>query len=157
MSFEKRREIVSFLMRAMVGAVLIYSGYIKISEPLESFISSILSYKVVGEKTAYYAASILPWAEVYIGVLLILGLFTKWITRAAFLLFCFFEILLLQAMARGLEVIDCGCFGAKHSNPIGVEFGLNLIWIFFIFMAYKYSYRFSFDKFIEKKYNSDEK
>lgn len=152
MSYEKRREIVSFFMRVMVGFVLIYSGYIKITEPLESFISSILSYKVVNETVAYYSALILPWIEVYIGILLVFGLFTKFVLRLSFVLFSFFEILLLQAIIRKLEILDCGCFGSKHSNPVGVEFALNLIWLFFIYMAYKYSDKISIDRFIENRY-----
>ncbi len=138
MSFEKRREIVSFLMRIMVGGVLIYSGYLKIMEGVESFVQAIMAYKVVNEKIAYYAALFLPWFELYLGVLLIWGVFNKIMIKISILLFSFFEVLLLQAIIRGLEIKNCGCFGAAHSNSIGVEFGLNLIWIFFLLLALKY-------------------
>jgi uncharacterized membrane protein YphA (DoxX/SURF4 family) len=152
MSFEKRREIASFFMRVMVGFILIYSGYIKISEPLESFISSIMAYKVVNDKIAYYIALALPWAEVYLGIFLVFGLFNKIIIKISSLCFFVFEFLLMQAMIRGLEITECGCFGSMHSNPIGIEFVLNLVWLFFLYMGYRYSPNISLDRFVENKF-----
>ena len=152
MSFEKRREIASLIMRVFVSLVLIYSGYLKIIEPREQFIDSILSYKIVGEKIALIVASFLPWFELYLGIVLLAGIFVKITSAVAFFLFIFFELILLQAMIRGLEIANCGCFGASHSNPIQLEFMLNLIWIVFAYLSFKYSYRFSLDFVIEKRF-----
>lgn len=154
MTFSKRARYISPIMRVMVGFVLFYSGYTKIIEPVESFYSAILSYKVVGQSLAYYTALVLPWVELYIGVLLIAGLFEKYVIKMAALLFIVFEILLLQAMVRKLDIVSCGCFGAKHSNPIGVEFVLNIIWLFFLWISYRFRTPFSVDSLIEKRFSS---
>ncbi|MEF3280541.1 MAG: DoxX family membrane protein [Elusimicrobiota bacterium] len=157
MSFNKRRELVSLLMRVMVGFILIYSGYTKISEPFENFYLAILSYKVVGERIAYITAKTLPWIEVYLGVFLVFGLFLKEVAMACFSLFAVFELLLLQAIIRKLEIASCGCFGSSHSNPIGVEFALNVIWLFFLYMSFKFSKKFSLDFLLENKFGGNEK
>lgn len=156
MIFEKRRHLTSFLMRVFVGCILVYSGYIKIIEPFESFYSSILSYKVVGDGIiAYYIAKFLPFFELYLGLFLIFGLFLKESILISLCLFSMFEILLLQAIVRKLDVVNCGCFGSSHSNPIGVEFGLNIIWIFFLIIAYKYSKDISLDNYLERKFKNE--
>lgn len=152
MTRERQKEIASFLMRVLCGTVLIYSGYLKISEPLEKFISSIMAYKIIPEHIAYYVAVIMPWIEVYIGVLLVFGVFNRYVIKLAILLFIMFEFLLLQAMVRRLEIVDCGCFGSMHSNPIGVEFMLNILWLILLFFSYKYSNNITIDRVIEDKY-----
>jgi uncharacterized membrane protein YphA (DoxX/SURF4 family) len=153
MEFEKRRKIVSFLMRVIVGFVLIYSGYIKIIEPKEQFVSSILSYKIVGEGIASIVADFLPWIELYLGLIFAFGIFINIISFFIFGIFGVFEVILLQAIIRGLEITNCGCFGTSHSNPIGVEFALNLIWIIFSWFSFKYSKDISIDHLVEKKFS----
>ncbi|MGC9070109.1 MAG: MauE/DoxX family redox-associated membrane protein [Elusimicrobiales bacterium] len=152
MSFKQRAFYVSPFMRIMVGLVLVYSGCVKIIEPVESFYSAILSYKIIGQTIAYYTALFLPWFEFYLGIFVIFGLFERYVIKASILLFIIFELLLLQAIIRRLEITSCGCFGPRHSNPIGVEFLLNIIWLFFLWISYKFSSKFSLDHLIEKKF-----
>ena len=153
MDFEKRRRIVSFLMRLIVGFILIYSGYIKIIEPKEVFMNAILSYKIVGEGIANIVADFLPWIEIYLGVIFVVGIFLEIVGYIIFLVFVVFEVMILQAIIRGLDITNCGCFGSTHSNPIGFEFLLNLIWILFTYFSFKYSKDISIDRFIENRFN----
>lgn len=152
MNIKERYKIVSAAGRILVGMVFVYSGYLKIMEPFESFYSSIISYRVVNETIAYYTAVVLPWFEFYLGLLLIFGLFERYIIKAAILIFVIFEIILLQAMIRKLDIVNCGCFGSSHSNPIWVEFFLNIIWISFLVISLKFKTNFSLDIFLESKY-----
>lgn len=55
-------------------------------------------------------AAVLPWVEIAVGLLLILGLFVRFAGIATALLGVLFISALAQAKARGLQ-IDCGCFG----------------------------------------------
>lgn len=151
MKFEERLKIVSVAGRILIGFILIYSGILKIIEPLDSFIEAIEAYKIISGNLAVIVAKTLPWFEVYLGVFLVFGLFAKQIVYAALFLFSVFELMLLQAILRGLEIKDCGCFGPKHSNPIWLEFTLNLVWIFLLFVGRKFADLFSLDRFIEKK------
>lgn len=153
MNFSQRAKMLSPFLRVVVGFILIYSGYVKITEPIEIFYTSILSYKIIGEKLAYLTALLLPWMELYLGVFVVLGLFERYVLILSFFLFISFEILLIQAMIRGLDIVSCGCFGSRYSNPIEVEFVLNLAWLFFLFISYRFKTEFCLDNLIEKKFN----
>ena len=60
----------------------------------------------------------LPFVEVVLGVLLVLGLFTRIAAAVGTVLMVAFIIGIAQAWARGLT-IDCGCFGG--GGQIGVN------------------------------------
>ena len=60
----------------------------------------------------------LPFVEIVLGVLLVLGLFTRPVAIVSTLLMVAFIIGISQAWARGLT-IDCGCFGG--GGQIGAE------------------------------------
>lgn len=152
MSFAQRAMIVSPITRFLVGLVFIYSGYIKIVEPAEVFYNSIMSYKVFGHGISYIASLTFPWFELYLGVFLVFGLFERYVIRIGMVVLVFFEILLLQAMVRKLEVVSCGCFGSKHSNPIWLEFLLNLIWLFFLYISDRFRGILSLDYLIERRF-----
>lgn len=152
MTLEERGKLISPITRVVVGFILVYSGFIKLVEPFDVFYNAILGYKVVGEKIAYLSALILPWFELYLGLFLILGLFERYVISICILLFLFFEILLLQAIVRRLDVVNCGCFGTKHSNPIELEFVLNLIWLFFLYVSFRFKSNLSLDAFIDKRF-----
>ena len=147
---------LSYALAAIIpGAVLFYAGYLKLMSPAEEFAFSIEAYKVVSGKTALFAATFFPWFELYLGAFLILGIFRKQACLSAIGVFIFFELFLGQAALRGLELKDCGCFGAAHSNSLPVEMLLNLIWLALLFAAYKKSSSFSLDAFFERKFKNE--
>ena len=152
MNFRKRAEILSPVMRIIVGFVFLYSGYIKIVEPRDVFYEAVRSYRIFGDWLSYIISAFFPWFEVYLGLFLVLGLFEKYVIRIGIGIFLIFEMLLLQALIRKLDVVNCGCFGAKHSNPIWVEFLLNIVWLFFLFISSRFRTTFSADHFIENKF-----
>ena len=58
------------------------------------------------------AALIIPWLELIIGILLILGLFLEGTTTITIALLMFFIFILSQAVFRGIDV-HCGCFKSE--------------------------------------------
>ena len=66
--------------------------------------------RAVPLEVAYWIGLALPFIEIALGVLLVLGLFTRPVAIASTLLMVAFVIGISQAWARGLT-IDCGCFG----------------------------------------------
>ncbi len=152
---EKAAESAYALAGIIPGAVLFYAGYIKLMSPAEEFAFSIEAYKVISGQAALIAASFFPWLEIYLGAFLILGIFRKQSILAAMGIFAFFELLLAQAALRGLEIKDCGCFGAAHSNSLPVEMMLNLIWLALLFVSYKKGGFFSLDNFLERKFKNE--
>lgn len=144
------KEALGLLARLAVGLVMAYAGLIKALAPAEEFAFAIEGYKVLGPKLSLAAAYIMPWVELWAGLLLAAGVYTR-----ALALFCggmllFFEALLAQAMLRGLPVTSCGCFGSAGSNSIGYEFTQNLVFLALAWLAYRYGRAWSADIYVEK-------
>lgn len=102
-------DVVGLLARLVLGGVLIYAGAVKIPRPLTSE-RAVQAYEIFPMDLAGYIGLALPYLEVVLGVLLVLGLFTRPVAIVSTLLMLAFVAGIAQAWARGLT-IDCGCFG----------------------------------------------
>ncbi|MEX0753747.1 MAG: MauE/DoxX family redox-associated membrane protein [Actinomycetota bacterium] len=98
------------LARAVPGALLLWAGIGKVFDRQGSVLA-VSGYDVVPGSLVEPVAIILPWLEILLGVLLVLGLFTRIAGIATAVLMGAFIAGMLQAKARGLQ-IDCGCFGS---------------------------------------------
>ncbi len=63
-----------------------------------------------------WMAKILPWLELVLGALLIIGLGVRWAGLTITALLVVFMIALAHAALGGLE-INCGCFGNGSVKP----------------------------------------
>ena len=102
-------DVVGLLARLFLGGVLIYAGAVKIPRPLTSE-RAVQAYEIFPMDLAGYIGLALPYLEVVLGLLLVLGLFTRPVAAVSTLLMLAFVVGIAQAWARGLT-IDCGCFG----------------------------------------------
>lgn len=96
--------------RFVLGAVFIWSGIIKIVDPL-LFAQDVSNYRIFPQSLAFLISLGLPWIEVLCGLLLVLGI---WIRAASLLLsglLAVFLILIVTTIVRGIDVA-CGCFGS---------------------------------------------
>lgn len=142
---KKIREIAGLLARLAVAGVFIYAGLIKLLAPAEEFAYAIETYKVTGPALSLWAAYIMPWLELYAGLLLAAGIFTRFNALLCGALLLFFEALLAQAWLRGLPVTSCGCFGSGGSSSLPVEFAQNLVFLALAWAAFRYGGAFSAD------------
>ncbi|MBI3662927.1 MAG: DoxX family membrane protein [Acidobacteria bacterium] len=108
-----------FLGRVALGFVFVYAAYTKLFEytaegwrqlPWISFAATIQSYKVLPEDAAMFLAKTLPWFELALGVLLLIGVQLRWVATAASVLLLTFFAVLVRSYVLGMN-IDCGCFG----------------------------------------------
>ena len=101
----------------IVGMIFIWSSLAKISAPHE-FAIAIENYQVFGKLLSKWGAILIPALEFTIGLMLIIGIWVKesWIITIS--LYIVFDIMILQAYIRGLD-ISCGCFDLSESSPIG--------------------------------------
>ena len=132
-----RSRPLKFAARTFLGAVFIYAGLVKVVAPKE-FAMTVVNYRLLPENTAVYLAYILPWVEVMLGVLLILGLGVKRIALAlSFLLVVFAGAVLIRHLNGPGG--GCGCFSLKSSAPENVvlvvlrDFGLLACGAFLFF------------------------
>ncbi|MEI7528009.1 MAG: DoxX family protein [Elusimicrobiota bacterium] len=129
------KEIFGLLARLVVAGVFIYAGIVKALAPAEEFAYAIESYKVLAAGPALWAAYAVPWIELYAGLLLAAGIFTRLSGLLTAAMLAFFELLLAQAWLRGLPVTSCGCFGAGKSNSLPHEFMQNLVLLGLLWLA----------------------
>lgn len=144
------KEILGLLARVALGGVFIYAGLIKALAPAEEFGYAIESYKVLNSQYSLWAAYLTPWIELYAGLLLAAGVFTRWSALFTGAMLFFFEALLGQAWLRKLPVTSCGCFGSTGSNSLGHEFTQNLGLLLLAWAAFKYGAACSADRAVEK-------
>ncbi len=102
-------DVVGLLARLVLGGVLIAAGLLKVGSPSASA-RAVRAYQLLPFDLAAYVGYALPVVEILVGVLLVVGLFTRASAAVGALLMVAFVIGIASAWARGLT-IDCGCFG----------------------------------------------
>ena len=100
---------IGLVARLTLGGVLFAAGYLKVDTPDESQMA-VRAYEMLPISLANLLGLILPFVEVVIGALLILGALTRVMAALGGFTMIVFIIAIAQAWARGLN-IDCGCFG----------------------------------------------
>jgi uncharacterized membrane protein YphA (DoxX/SURF4 family) len=96
--------------RILLGAVFLYAAYTKLRHPWELFALSIDSYRLLPEWAVIAVARTLPWAELVLGILLIVGFKLRYSAAAATGVLAAFMVIMVRAYMQDLG-IDCGCFG----------------------------------------------
>lgn len=109
-SRSKLLKIAVILLRAALGIIFIYAGYVKVKEPWQLFAAGILEYNIIPVGAASFVARTLPWFEILLGLLLVIGRWTRTSTVFVSGLLVVFFALMVRAFAQGKE-ISCGCFG----------------------------------------------
>jgi uncharacterized membrane protein YphA (DoxX/SURF4 family) len=89
--------------------VLLVAGALKVTDPYSSA-TSVRAYQILPVDLANLLGFILPFAEVAIGIFLILGIWVRLNAVAGGALMVMFIIAIAQAWVRGIS-LDCGCFG----------------------------------------------
>lgn len=110
--------------RVVLGGIFIYAAYSKLhfagSWHLRDyyffFAMAINSYNMLSMAAVEWMAKILPWFELALGTLLVLGIGVRWVSSALTVLLLVFMAALTRAAMLGLE-INCGCFGYNSQKP----------------------------------------
>jgi uncharacterized membrane protein YphA (DoxX/SURF4 family) len=148
--FTKVQPWLTLLFRLTLGIVLLLAGYLKAINPQKSAMA-VRAYELLPVSIANFFGYILPWFEIGVGALLILGVTVRISAILGGFTMLMFIVAISQAWARGLS-IDCGCFGGggtvdpdqtKYLEEILRDFGL-LLMAFFLYRFPKG--RFGLDK-----------
>lgn len=123
--------------RLVLGGVLILAGYLKYDE-LEKSQMAVRAFEMLPVSLANFVGLVLPFFEIGIGLLLVIGAGVRLSAALSALLMVVFVIGISQAWARGLS-IDCGCFGgggqvepgtANYVTPLLRDTGLLALGIY---------------------------
>ena len=82
----------------------------KLREPLLLFAMSIDAYQILPEWAALTLGRILPWLELFLGLLLLTGFGLRYSAAGASILLGGFFAVMVRAYVMGMK-IDCACFG----------------------------------------------
>jgi uncharacterized membrane protein YphA (DoxX/SURF4 family) len=125
------------LARLTLGGVLLLAGYLKYDE-LDKSQMAVRAYEMLPVWLANIVGIVLPFFEIGMGLLLILGAGIRYSAALSALLMVVFVVGISQAWARGLS-IDCGCFGgggqvepgtANYLTPLLRDTGLLALGIY---------------------------
>ncbi len=127
------------IARLILGGVLFAAGYLKVGT-LDKSQMAVRAYELLPISVANFFGLVLPFFEIAIGLLLILGAGTRISAALGGFTMVIFIIAISQAWARGLN-IDCGCFGGggavepgqtRYLQEILRDAGLALLALFLI-------------------------
>lgn len=110
--------------RILLGLIFIYAAYAKLHfagawhlrDYYFFFAMGIDSYKMLPLTVVQWMARILPWLELVLGAMLVVGAGVRWAGLVVSALLVVFMIALAHAALGGLE-INCGCFGNNSVKP----------------------------------------
>jgi uncharacterized membrane protein YphA (DoxX/SURF4 family) len=112
-----RRDLAALGIRLVVAAIFVYASADKILHPA-AFAKMVYNYQILPGGLINATAIILPWLELFLGILLLLGVWQPGAVLAAnALLVAFFAALVFNAL-RGLDV-ECGCFSTTPGQSQG--------------------------------------
>lgn len=105
--------------RLLLGGILLYAGFTKLNDGWR-FAEAIANYRILPAQANQFLALTLPWLEVVLGLLLVLGLWLRAAAGLASLLFLGFSVAVIAALVRQLD-ISCGCFGTGGAARMGIQ------------------------------------
>lgn len=135
--FQVAQPWLTLLARLILGVVLLVAGGLKVGNLTKSAMA-VRAYELLPIPIANFLGYTLPWIEIGLGLLLIVGVAVKISGALGALTMLAFIIAIAQAWARGLS-IDCGCFGGggtidpedtKYLSEIIRDIGLMALGIF---------------------------
>jgi len=143
------RRAISWIGRRVLAGIFIYAGYAKltmgmhprppIGVALSFFALQVDSYRILPSWGVKSVANTLPFAEVGLGLLLLIGWrFRIWATIVTLIMLGFF-VAVVRSYALGMQ-INCGCFATPEPLTIktvlrdGAFTALALLMTIFAFM-----------------------
>jgi uncharacterized membrane protein YphA (DoxX/SURF4 family) len=108
---------VSLVARLVLGGVMLVAGALKVTDPATAS-QAVRAYELLPESLVAPVGWGLPFLEIAIGLLLIIGFGVRASAVAAGVFMIVFIAAVSSAWARDLS-IDCGCFGGGGQVAVG--------------------------------------
>jgi uncharacterized membrane protein YphA (DoxX/SURF4 family) len=96
--------------RLALAAIFLWAGIAKLREPWMLFAMQLDSMHIFPDASITFFARTMPWLEVILGVLLVVGIQMRYVASAATALLVVFFTVVTMLYMRGFQG-DCGCFG----------------------------------------------
>jgi uncharacterized membrane protein YphA (DoxX/SURF4 family) len=115
------------IARLLIGGTLVFSSTVKFPMHTE-FVNLVNAYHLIPVWMATIYATALPWAELLIGVYLLLGILIRPTGIIAGLMSLSWAIANISAITRGDETC-LHCFGQVIDLPVGAALPIDLVMI----------------------------
>ena len=139
---------LTLFARLLLGGMLLVAGGLKAFVPAEAA-SAVAAYKILPNQLAHIVGYALPWLEIAVGLLLIIGISIRMAAVIAGGIMLLFIGAIISVWARGM-LIDCGCFGGggaidpskaaqvhrTYALEIARDTGLALMALYLYFFPY---------------------
>ena len=106
---------IELVLRLLLGGFFVYASLDKIASPA-AFAKVVYQWQVAGPVPSNLVAVTLPWIELVAGVLLIVGAFRREAALVIALLLVVFIVAAASVMARGIDVLNCGCVSLAKAS-----------------------------------------
>jgi hypothetical protein len=110
-----------------LGAVFVASAIPKLLDP-PAFAHMIYNYRLLPGTLVNALALVMPWIELLVGVLLVLGAWRREAALVAALLLVVFLGAIGWNLLRG-HAIDCGCFDVRSAGKTPGELLADMKWV----------------------------
>jgi len=110
-----------------LGAVFVASAIPKLVDP-PAFAHMIYNYRLLPGTLVNALALVMPWVELLVGVLLVLGAWRREAALVAALLLVVFLGAIGWNLLRG-HAIDCGCFDVRSAGKTPGELLADMKWV----------------------------
>lgn len=141
------KKIADQFSRIFVGVLFIFSGLIKLNDPIGTQIKMEEYFEVFSEDFGTFFHYLIPYAmeigfilvvlEVVLGVAILLYYKMEWTTKVLLALMIFFTFLTFYS-AYFNKVTDCGCFGDAIKLTPWQSFGKDVILMIFVLHLFWY-------------------
>ncbi len=101
----------------LLAAIFLFSAFGKLRDR-RAFVSIVLDYHILPKRWARRFAAVLPWLEMAVGLMLLLGLSTRIAAALSGLLLLTFIVAMGVNLLRGRKDLNCGCSGARQHQKI---------------------------------------
>ena len=107
--------------------VFVAAALPKIADP-PAFAHMIYNYRMVPGALVNALALVMPWIELVVGILLIVGVWRREAALVAVLLLLVFLVAIGWNLARG-HAVDCGCFDVRSAGKTPEQMLSDMKWV----------------------------
>jgi uncharacterized membrane protein YphA (DoxX/SURF4 family) len=118
---------LSVRVQIALGAVFVAAAIPKIADP-PAFAHMIYNYRLVPGALVNGLALLMPWLELLVGIVLILGVWRREAALIAALLLVVFLGAIGWNLARG-HAVDCGCFDVRSAGKTPEQLLSEMKWV----------------------------
>src|SRR6185437_4121459 len=126
------KKIIVNLCRILVGALFVFSGFVKADDPL-GFSYKLSEYfdafgidKFFPDPSSVYISMLICVFEMFVGICLLIGVFRNFTSWMLMLMIVFFGFLTFYT-AYYHKVTECGCFGDAIPMTAWQSFAKNVV------------------------------